>query len=518
MLNNEEDIIKVLSDPNKIKEIVSEDAELFEDLLAKLDDDAKKRFLHYKPYSKQLEFHNSLATERILSGANQSGKTLAGAMETNFHITGRYPEWWQGHRITPRINAANGDKEINIWVIGTDSKTVRDSLQTKIIGTQARGFRDGCIHPDYIDMDSVIMSRGVQGLVDTIYLKHVSGARTRLQFRSYEQGRENLQSATIDAVYCDEEPPSDIIGELRARLGATDGFMYMAFTPLKGMTPLVQEFWNHDNPDKFLVCMNVYEASHYTPEKIKKIESLYSGLSESERKARMLGVPTMGSGMIYPVDDEELKFDFMGEDNIPNDWLRIGGFDFGRGDHPQAMVWGMLNPHTDILYIYDAIKTTNKSVAENASLMRKRGAWIPFAWPHDLMRETGVSDPRKSEGYKYKELYEQEGIRLTPTNAKDKNGSIKVENGIIEIRRRMAEGKFKVARHLSEWFKEKQVYRYGDDGKPVKEKDDLMDATRYLTIMLRYAKSKYDSLLEENPYSLLTGNNNNKCVDDTPIY
>lgn len=501
----------ILQSPEAIKEIVQGNKDLFKELLKSVKDEERRRFLHYKPYSKQKEFHDSHATERILSGANQSGKSIAGCMETCFHLTGNYPSWWKGHRVSPRINAATGEQEINAWVLGTDSKTVRDSLQSKIIGTAGRAFRDGCIHPDYIDTDSIINSRGVQGLVDTIYIKHKSGCKVKLQFRSYEQGRENLQAATIDFVYCDEEPPAELIGELRARLGATGGFMYMAFTPLKGMTPLVQEFWGHDNPEKFLVCMNIYEASHYTPEKIAKIESLYSGLSVAERKARMMGVPTMGTGLIYPIEDKEIMYEPMA---IPKKWRRLAALDFGRGEHPQAMVWGALDTVNDVLYIYDAIKTVNKTVADNASIIKRHGEWIPCAYPHDLNRDSGVGDEKKTEGYKYKELYQKEGVKLTPEFAQTKDHSNKVEVGIIEMRQRMIEGRFKVASTLSEWFKEKQIYRYGDDNKPVKEKDDLMDATRYLTIMLRYAISE-----EENMFnSLGRFGTTEKATDNTEVY
>ena len=511
--STEEQLRSLFENDDAIRRIAQGDRDLFKELMRKVGDEERRRFLHYKPYNKQLEFHASHATERSLSGANQSGKSLAGCMETCFHLTGNYPDWWTGHVVKPRKNAANGELEINAWVIGTDSKTVRDSLQSKIIGTEARGFRDGCIHPDFIDVDGAIKSRGVQGLLDTIYIKHKSGCKVKLQFRSYEQGRENLQSATIDFVYCDEEPPSDLIGELRARLGATGGFMYMAFTPLKGMTPLVQEFWGHDNPEKFLVCMNIYEASHYTPEKIKKIESLYSGLSEAERKARMMGVPTMGTGLVYPIEDKDIWYEGLGE--IPKRWKRLAALDFGRGEHPQAMVWGALDCVNDVLYIYDAIKTTGKTVAENASIIKAHGDWIPCAYPHDLNRETGVGDEKKTEGYKYKELYVKEGVTLTPEFAKTKDGSNKVEVGIIEVRQRMIDGRFKVAKHLSEWFKEKQIYRYGDDNKPVKEKDDLMDATRYLTIMLRYAISEEENLF--NRIGRLSGSVN-RVQDNTPVY
>jgi hypothetical protein len=36
--------------------------------------------------------------ERLLMAANQVGKTLAGAAEAAFHLTGRYPDWWEGRR------------------------------------------------------------------------------------------------------------------------------------------------------------------------------------------------------------------------------------------------------------------------------------------------------------------------------------------------------------------------------------------------------------------------------------
>lgn len=462
-------------------------------------------------YRVKSETHTFIIDDYVAT--HNCGKTIAGCMEMAFHLTGNYPEWFKGHKIEPRTNVTSGEKEISCWVIGTDTKTVRDSLQAKLVGTAAKEFTDGCIHTDLIDRDSVIMARGVTGLVDTIYIRHKSGCKAKLQFRSYEQGRGNLQSATVDACYCDEEPPSDIMGEIRARLGATGGFLYMAFTPLSGMTPLVQEFWAHDNPDKFLVCLSAYEALHYSPEKLRKLESKYAGLSESERQARMNGIPTMGSGVVFPVDDKDIWFDYEGK--IPETWERIGGLDFGRGDHPTAVVWCARDPMTDTVYVYDCIETIRKSVAENASLMRRRGAWIPISYPHDLMRDSGISVSndklKQTEGYRYKQMYEDEGVTLTPTNAKTVEGSTKVEVGICEMRQRMLEGRLKVAKHLSEWFKEKQTYRYGEDGKPIKEKDHLLDATRYAIIMLRYAISEREAMFD-------IGYNSRSVIDNTRVY
>lgn len=54
-----------------LRKIAETDKELFKEIMLALHDEERKRFLHYHPYVKQLEFHNSLATERCISGANQ---------------------------------------------------------------------------------------------------------------------------------------------------------------------------------------------------------------------------------------------------------------------------------------------------------------------------------------------------------------------------------------------------------------------------------------------------------------
>jgi hypothetical protein len=39
----------------------------------------------------------------------QYGKTLAMLREIEFHITGAYPQWWQGKRLT---------RPVRIWIVG----------------------------------------------------------------------------------------------------------------------------------------------------------------------------------------------------------------------------------------------------------------------------------------------------------------------------------------------------------------------------------------------------------------
>ena len=58
----------------------------------------------------------------------------------------------------------------------------------------------------------------------------------------------------------------------------------------------------------------------------------------------------------------------------------------------------------------------------------------------------------------------------------------------MEMLDRMQTGRLKVFRHLNEWFEEFRLYHRAD-GKVVKEADDLMSATRYAIMMLRFAET-----------------------------
>jgi hypothetical protein len=56
---------------------------------------------------------------------------------------------------------------------------------------------------------------------------------------------------------------------------------------------------------------------------------------------------------------------------------------------------------------------------------------------------------------------------------------------------RMQTGRFKVFRTLGEWFEEFRLY-HRKDGKVVKERDDVICASRYALMMKRFAIVKPD--------------------------
>jgi hypothetical protein len=76
---------------------------------------------------------------------------------------------------------------------------------------------------------------------------------------------------------------------------------------------------------------------------------------------------------------------------------------------------------------------------------------------------------------------------MLPKFASWPDGSLSTEAGILEMQERMATGRFKVARQLSDWWEEYRLY-HRRDGQIVKMRDDLLSATRVAVMMKREAR------------------------------
>ena len=169
--------------------------------------------------------------ERCMMAANRVGKTVVGGYETTLHLTGRYPHWWEGRRFAGPIEA---------WVAGDTAETTRDIVQAALMGPPAE-LGTGLIPADAIVGEPSRRS-GATGAFDTAHIRHASGGVSLLGFKSYDQGRRKFQGTAKHVVWLDEEPPADVYDECMLRLMTTDGLMLCTFTPLDGLTEIVQRF------------------------------------------------------------------------------------------------------------------------------------------------------------------------------------------------------------------------------------------------------------------------------------
>jgi phage terminase large subunit-like protein len=424
-----------------------------------------RRPQRYRPYPKQIDFHDSgLAhRERLFIAGNQLGKTMAGAFEEAAHATGRYPIWWKGRRF---------DRPTMSWVAGVTGESTRDTVQRALIGESGKG--GGALRRS--DVAAKIPARS--GLVDTLHIRHVSGGLSTIAFKSYEKGREKWQGATLDRVWFDEEPPYDIYIEGLTRTNATGGMVALTMTPLLGMSELLRSFLEDRSPDRHVTTMTIDDAFHYTDADRARIIAAYP---PHEREARARGIPTLGAGRIFPIEEAAIAVDGF---DIPRHWPLIAGIDFG-WDHPTAAVRLALDRDADCIYVTDSYRQREATPVLHAAALEPWGANLPFAWPHDGLQHS------KDSGEQLADQYRRQGLAMLRERATFADGTSGVEAGIFEMLDRMQTGRWKVFRHLDDWFQEFRLY-HRREGRVVKLDDDLLSASRYAMMMLRFARTAQD--------------------------
>jgi phage terminase large subunit-like protein len=406
-------------------------------------------------YPKQIEFFSSGAQykERLFMAANRVGKTVAGAFEATCHLTGLYPSWWEGRRF---------EKANDGWACGTTSQTTRDVVQSVLLG---KSTGQGLIPAEAIV--NTVAGRSVAGSVETVWVRHSSGKDSKLSFKSYEQGRRAFEGEAKDFIWCDEEPPMDVYGEMLVRLMTTKGSAWTTFTPLLGMSEVVCSFLEGNGEEsrasKYVIQAGWKDVPHLDREEQRK---LAASTPPYQIKARSEGEPALGAGAIYPIGESDIV---VPDRAIPEEWPRAYGMDVGW--NRTAAVWGASDPGSGVIYLFSEHYQGQGEPASHAQAVRGRGEWIP-----------GVIDPAclgssQIDGRTLMQIYRQLGLNLSPAeNA--------VEAGITEVWNLLVSGRLKVMESLTNWLREFRKYHRDDKGagKIVKREDHLMDATRYLIV------------------------------------
>ena len=430
----------------------------------------------------QLEFHNAGANnkERLTMCANGVGKSISGAYETAVHLTGMYPDWWEGCRY---------DRPVKVWIGAIDASMQRDTVQNLLVGPNlTEGLGTGFIPRHTIQGKPRTKQAGMAEIVDMVNVRHVSGGLSTGTFKTYQQGWRSWQGAAPDIVWLDEEPNENdgqqkgIFPEVQTRVFRSSGHLYATLTPLLGETELARHFMDPQASGIYWCGATWDDAPHLKKEDKDRLAATYP---EHEAEARMKGVPMMGEGRVFTVSEKEIVVDPM---EIPRHWARICGIDFGL-DHPAAAVWYAWDRETDTVYLYDCYKKKNEFAPYHAAAIRNRGNWIPVAWPHDgLNREKGG-------GVKLHESYRQAGLDsmlgISARYDKKKGGGQEVEPIIYDMIERMKTGRFKVFSTCTAWLDEFRSY-YRKDGKLKARGDDALKASFYALMMLRYAATQAD--------------------------
>jgi len=420
----------------------------------------------FTPYEWQDSFYTkgSDNKQRLLMAANRVGKSLSAAYELACHLTGDYPEWWQGHRFSFPINAL---------AMGVSNDQMRDVIQNEMFGQLVgKEFSGGMVHKNEVYQYTPAV--GAPRLARDVSVRHKSGGFSKLHLRSYEQGQHVIMGQTYDYSWIDEEPRDTAIYPQALTRTATGnkgegGLGVMTFTPENGMTEIVTQFMESLKPGQYLQNVTWEDAPHLSQAVIKQ---LLDAIPEYQRDMRSKGIPILGEGMIYPIAEEAIKCDPF---QIPEHYKKIAAIDFGIS-HATTCVWTAYDADRDIIYVYDAYKKEGEIPAIHASYIKAKGE-IEVIYPHD------GDNREKGSGDTLAQIYKDNGVKMF-RKFSNADGTNYVEPGIMEILERMKTGRFKVFNDLPDWFDEFRRY-HRKNGQIVKQFDDLMDATRYSALSVQ---------------------------------
>ncbi|MBE1275102.1 terminase large subunit domain-containing protein [Enterovibrio baiacu] len=466
------------------------------ELLDKIEQTRKEnRWLDFKPYpfQKQMFEAGNTFRSRYACLANRCGKTYAGAMELAYHLTGLYPTeethgWeWNGIRY---------DYPILAWAIGLTANSTRTVLQKEVLGTETAkdlsAIGTGSIPRDYLDFASIERDGNT---VSTIRVAHhtngVFDGWSTLDFRSTQQGVQSLMGQSCDYIWLDEEDwykSLEIYSQCLTRTSTkTKGRVLITATPEAGYTELIRKF--EEEPKLYIFHAGWDQAPHLTKE--VKAE-LLAGIPEFEVPMRTKGLPSKGSGAIFPIDDSEI---ITGDFEPPIHWPVIAGVDFGKTRDPSIVMYITKDPETDTYYIFkEFYLNLDKSVDAMAQAIRDSDyPNIPVICPHDANArlEGGSMETRATIlrdlgcNVMFKVFSNPHFIqnKITNVQAKDQGR----EGGLHWIAHGFKSGTIKVAESCFHFFKQKRSFfwkQHGGKTVSATTNDDTIDASRYALLSI----------------------------------
>src|SRR5215471_7798990 len=385
-------------------------------------------------YPKQLEFFRAGAThrERLFMAGNRCGKTLAG----------------------PFSNSSEKQKE-----------TLQEVLFGPV-GAWGTGLIPG---EKILKIDRA--SSPIKDVIDTAYIAHTSGGTSTLQFKAYTQGRQAAEGVYRHVVHMDEEPPVDMYAECLLRImdvGSGAGIMLVTFTPLAGLSETVRQFLpdgqmpqGRQTGNKYTVQASWTDVPHLTP---TEQETLLASMPAYQRDARSRGIPSLGSGVIYPVPETDYlvqPFD------IPKHFRRALAIDVGWNF--TAALFGAYEQETDTLYLYHEYKRGQVEPSIHAAAIQAAGSWIP------AVIDPAAQGRSQVDGQRLMDVYRALGLNIQPADHA-------VEAGLYACWERISTGRLLVFDTLTQFRSEIRQYARDERGRVIKINDHLMDCMRYLVL------------------------------------
>lgn len=412
----------------------------------------------YQPHEPQKKFHSSKKTGTLFLGGNRSGKTVGGAVESIWRLTGQHPF----KKVPPApirgrgvaVDIEDGLKKIMLPEI---AKWIPPSL-----------LKNGSWEDSY-DKQSRILTCSNESTMD---------------FLTYEQDTEKHAGTSRHFFWFDEEGPKEIFNENLLRLVDTGGQWFMTMTPLLGLTWVYEEYYRpmmEDgvvNENVLLILTSTDDNPHIS---MAHLEMMMEGMSEEEKDARRHGKFLAFSGQVY----REFNEDKVVVDPVLPESLResmiVLGMDHGYRN-PTAFLFASIDADGNVL-VFDEHYQSGWTVDQHTEFI------LNYLEDHRLEAQYCVGDPSIAQtngitGTSIHQTYAEYGLPIVL-------GSKDVKLGIDRVRNYMDSGKLHITRNCVSLIRELRGYRWAPKPKASKNdpreavqkyNDHAVDALRYLIV------------------------------------
>lgn len=193
----------------------------------------------------------------------------------------------------------------------------------------------------------------------------------------------------------------------------------------------------------------------------EEVEKAKSKMSQALFERRYCGMFTQLEGLVYPFGETDIAQPF----DIPGEWKRFGGMDFGRSE-PTAIVDITEDPKAHVFYVTSEYYRSN-------GLLKDMADWIS-----NTTMARVLADPQSAQ--LIAELRQHHGLGQVQPADND------IDVGIERITTLLKEGRLKVFSNCKNLIDEFETYHYRAPDpdkphvdKPVSRDDHALDALRY---------------------------------------
>lgn len=242
-------------------------------LLLLLKEKKERELVYYEPFEYQRKVHECTKKFRVFTAGNKTGKTYSLMREALWWALDCHP-----YLELPKIKKT-------ILIIGVTMEETDQSLWQQNL-------------MQWIPESKVSKIKRSGTYISEIHFKNGNV----LIFKSYERGREKLQSINAHLVVMDEQPPVDCYEELVERVSATKGRLLLGFTPLKVDLELKRRLEALPPSEVEFFKFSKYECPLYTKE---EIDIQVEGMHSSAVRPRVFGDWASWSGRLLPAFNME---------------------------------------------------------------------------------------------------------------------------------------------------------------------------------------------------------------------